>query len=245
MIRQREQQEVEKIIQKILDIIYPPVCGICGKLDENWICNKCKIQFNKHYNFKIDNYKNDKTKNFDEHIYFFKYDGIVREELIKYKFQEKSYNYKMFSEIIFSNPKVSEVLKKYDIVISVPVSRRRKMERGYNQSELIAKDICKKLNKKYSRDILIKTKNTTAQSTLNKEQRKENAKGVYEIRKQDKIKGKKVLLIDDIYTTGSTVNECSRALKQANPKEIGVATVAKDQKKTNKQKIKILNNNSN
>lgn len=134
----------------------------------------------------------------------------------------------MFSEIIFSNPKVSEVLKKYDIVISVPVSRRRKMERGYNQSELIAKDICKKLNKKYSRDILIKTKNTTAQSTLNKEQRKENAKGVYEIRKQDKIKGKKVLLIDDIYTTGSTVNECSRALKQANPKEIGVATVAKD-----------------
>ena len=134
----------------------------------------------------------------------------------------------MFSEIMFSNQAFSEALKKYDIVISVPVSKKRKKQRGYNQSELIAQDICRKLDKKYAKNILIKTKNTVAQSTLNKEQRQENAKGVYSLKNENKIKNKKVLLIDDIYTTGSTVNECARVLKQANLEEIGIFTIAKD-----------------
>ncbi len=167
-------------------------------------------------------------KYFDEHIYIFKYDGIVREEIIKYKFQEKSYSYKMFSEIILKDKELCKMLSEYEIIISVPVSKKRKKERGYNQTELISKEICKRLNIEYAKDILYKTKNTIAQSKLNKEQREENAKGVYEIRNLDKINGKKVLLIDDIYTTGSTVNECSKMLRQAQLKKIGIFTIAKD-----------------
>lgn len=134
----------------------------------------------------------------------------------------------MFSEIILKDEELCKMLSKYEIIISVPVSKRRKKERGYNQSELIAKEICRKLDIQYAKDILYKTRNTIAQIKLNKEQREENAKGVFEIKNLNKINNKKVLLIDDIYTTGSTVNECSKILKQAHPEKIGIFTIAKD-----------------
>lgn len=204
------------------------MCGKCGKLNKEGLCNKCKRELKKYYHLQIDNYEEEKTKNYDEHIYVFKYEGIIREEIIKYKFNEKSYNYKMFANILLSEKNTCYKIQQYDIILPVPISKTRRKERGYNQSELIAKEISQKLNKQYSKNILYKTKNTTAQSTLNKEQREQNAKGVYEISNIEKIKNKKVLLVDDIYTTGSTVNECCRILKKASPQKIGILTIAKD-----------------
>ena len=75
---------------------------------------------------------------------------------------------------------------------------------------------------------LIKTKNIIEQSKLNKEDRQQNIQGVYSIQNKKIITNKKILLIDDIYTTGSTVNECSKILQQANPKKIGILVLAKD-----------------
>ena len=75
---------------------------------------------------------------------------------------------------------------------------------------------------------LIKTKNIIEQSKLNKEDRLQNIYGVYELTNRQLIENKKILLIDDIYTTGSTVNECSRILRKANPEKIGVLVLAKD-----------------
>lgn len=134
----------------------------------------------------------------------------------------------MFVQLLIDEKNTYNVLSGYDILISVPISKRRLKERGYNQSELIGRELSKKLKKEYAKNILYKTKNTIAQSTLNKEQREENAKGVYEIKNLQKVYNKKILLIDDIYTTGSTVNECSRILRQAHPEKIGVLTIAKD-----------------
>ena len=75
---------------------------------------------------------------------------------------------------------------------------------------------------------LIKTKNIIEQSKLNKEDRAQNIYGVYELKNKQLVENKKILLIDDIYTTGSTVNECSRILRKANPEKIGVLVLAKD-----------------
>ena len=77
-------------------------------------------------------------------------------------------------------------------------------------------------------DVLIKSKNTIAQSKLNKNKRKQNIKGAFKILNSEKIQGKNILLFDDIYTTGSTVNECSKILTRAGAKRIGVLTIAKD-----------------
>ena len=100
--------------------------------------------------------------------------------------------------------------------------------RGYNQCELIAKELSKELNVNFEKNNLIKIKDTKTQSTLSKSQRKENIKGAFQINNEARIKNKKIILIDDIYTTGSTVNECSRILKKSGAKEIIVVTIAKD-----------------
>ena len=210
---------------KILDYFYPPMCGICGKLDSNFLCKKCEKILESHEEQNIVKVEN---MNFEELIYIFKYEGIIRENLLKYKFEEKSYLYKTFVNFLLKNDKIFENMKNYDTIIPVPISKKRDRQRGYNQSFLIAKEISKYTNLKLINNCLFKTKNVIEQSKLTKEEREQNIKNVYSLKNGDKIESKKILLIDDIYTTGSTVNECCRILKKANPKKIGVMVLAKD-----------------
>lgn len=119
----------------------------------------------------------------------------------------------------------------YDIIIPVPMSRKKLAQRGYNQSELIASKISRYSKIQLQKDIIIKVKENKTQSTLNKIQRLENIKNVYKIKNKQKIKAKNILLFDDIYTTGATVNECAKILKQAGAKTVNVLTIAKDFKK--------------
>lgn len=123
-----------------------------------------------------------------------------------------------------------ENLGKYDIIIIVPISNQRKRERGYNQSYLIAKEISRIIKVPIAQKVLYKTKNTVPQSSLNKKLRQVNIKGVYKVKKNRKLDNKKILIIDDIYTTGNTVNECANMLLRKGIKKsnIGVLTIAKD-----------------
>ena len=165
---------------------------------------------------------------FDEHIYMFKYEGAIRRIILQYKFQEKSYLYKTIVNFLLKNKKMFEIIKTYDTIVPVPISKKRKRTRGYNQSYLIAKDIANIVGIKLENRVLFKIKNIIEQSKLNKENRGKNIKGVYEIKNDYRIKDKKILLFDDIYTTGSTVIECCRMLNIAKPSKIGVLTIAKD-----------------
>ena len=215
-----------KFIEKILDLIFPPVCGICNKEINTYLCGKCEKEINKITCVGENRYDN---KYFSTHMYLFKYEGIIRNKIISYKFNDKPYLYKTFCEIFVKNKKVCEFLKKYDIIISVPMYKKKKNQRGYNQSELIAKEIAKKIeNIEYRNDILLKTKNTARQSSLNKEQRKENLKNAYVVNNNEYILNKNILIFDDIYTTGSTANECAKTLIEAGAKDVGILTIARD-----------------
>ena len=218
------------IFEFILDLIFPRVCGICGKLNSKSLCNKCKIKLEKEFKYQIDYYDEDLSKNFMEHSYFFKYENLIRNQILALKFQEKPYVYKTITYFLKNMPKSFENLKMYDIIITVPISKKRKKERGYNQSYLISKEISKIIKVPIERRILYKIKHTVPQSSLNKAQREKNAKGVYRVKNISKIYNKKILLIDDIYTTGNTVNECANILIQKGVKrtDIAVLTIAKD-----------------
>ena len=216
------------MLYKVLDLIYPPVCGICGKIDKNSLCNKCNIELKKEAVFGVEKYGETQDKLFDEHLYVFIYSGIIRDTMLNYKFNNKSYIYKTITKFLLKNEKFVEIIKSYDIIIPVPLSRKRIKERGYNQSGLIAKEISKTLNIALNNRCLIKNQNTVAQSTLNREERLKNLQGVYTLKYHNKIQSKKVLIVDDIYTTGSTVNECSKIILKANPEKIGILTIAKD-----------------
>ncbi len=206
----------------ILELIYPKTCGMCNKISKSYICNKCKLKLKKILKLNKINF-NDKY--FDSLTYLFRYEGNIRTMILEYKFKDKSYLYKFFSEIIVNN---CNLKNKYDIILPVPIHKKRKLQRGYNQSELIAKDIAKNIDIEYSNSVLQKIKNTLPQSSLNKSQRINNVLGVYSIIKPQYINDKKIILMDDIYTTGSTVNECSKILKKNGAILVDVLTLAKD-----------------
>ena len=217
------------MLDYILNIIYPNVCGFCNNICKESLCIQCEEKINKILLCNIDSYENEDNKFFNEHLYLFEYNDEIRKTILDYKFNDKAYLYKTFSKIIIKNKKICGFFKKYDIIIPVPIHKKRLNIRGYNQSELIAKEISKNnSNLTLENKILIKTKNTNPQSTLTKEERIKNAQDVYILRNFERIRNKNIILFDDIYTTGSTVNECSKLLKLNGAKEIGILTLAKD-----------------
>ena len=218
-------KEILCFINYAINFIYPNVCGVCDKICKDNLCPKCEIKLNNIEKNKIDRYRD---KNFKNHIYLFKYEGIIKERLIKFKFNDKPYIYRSFINFLIKNKKICKFLKSYDIIIPVPIHYNRKVTRGYNQSDLFSKEIAKKIDIKFEDDVLLKNKDNKPQSTKNREDRKENVIGVYYTKNEYKIANKKVLLLDDIFTTGSTVNECAKVLKKAGAKQIDIITIAKD-----------------
>ncbi len=216
------------MFEKFLNLIFPNVCGFCNKIDKNSLCENCELKLAKYRINGIKDYTKDNKKYFNYLYSALKYENEVREKIIKYKFNENSYLYKTFAKIIIKDKKVYGFLKLYDIIIPVPMHKLKKSVRGYNQSELVANEIAKQMELPFEKNVLIKTKNTKVQSTLTKTQRIENVKNAFFVTDTTKVKDKKVVLIDDIYTTGCTVNECSKVLKQAGAREICVVTIAKD-----------------
>ena len=214
--------------EKILNLIYPPVCGFCNRINSDFLCDRCKNKLNSMKISMVDNYI-DAPVYFDEHFFMFKYEKEIREEILKYKFDEKSYMYKSYAKILFEdNILRSNFIDKYDCIISVPIHKKRFKERGYNQSELIARELSLKLGKKYYSDILIKNKNIVAQSSLDRLNRVRNIKDAFVFGKNiNHIRKKNVVLFDDVFTTGATVNECARVLKEAGANFVGVLTIAK------------------
>ena len=136
--------------------------------------------------------------------------------------------------MLLKNKKLCQFIKSYDIILSVPLHKKRLKERGYNQSQLIAKELVKEYNlhnnKKmiYYNDVIIKTKNIKPQSTKNLKNRIQDVIGIYEIKNKEKIIGKNIIIFDDIYTTGSTANECKKILLEAGANNVGILALAKD-----------------
>jgi ComF family protein len=113
------------------------------------------------------------------------------------------------------------------ILIPVPLAKKKLKKRGYNQSEEIAKELSKNIGLPLFTDCLQKEKETPAQMELKKEERLKNIKGAFSVSNLEKIKNKKILLIDDIYTTGATMEECARILKHAGAREVWGVAVAR------------------
>lgn len=233
------------ILEKILEYIFLPKCGICEKLGEGYLCKDCLEELKKYaiiekkilYNSsnilnefeKIEN-NLEKVEIISkiEKMHIFRYEEKIRNLILQYKFNDKAYLYKTFCEFIVKNKKAFDFIKKYDIIIPVPIHKKRLKTRGYNQSELIAKELAKRTKLIFLKDVLVKKINNNAQSTLNKKEREENIKNVYKLINSEKIKNKDVLIFDDIYTTGATINSCIKELENVGVKNIGILTLAKD-----------------
>lgn len=113
-----------------------------------------------------------------------------------------------------------DISKDIDLIMYIPSHRRKEAKRGYNQSELLATFIAKKLDIEVSHNNLSKIKHTKDQNKLNRVERQENLLGSFKLKNREEIKDKRILLIDDIITTGSTMKECSRVLINNEAREV-------------------------
>ena len=209
------------MIYKILDLFFPPTCGLCGKIGKHWICGTCYRKIKPFIKLKRVQVKKNLFVN-----YMFLYGGDLRDLLLSFKFNENSYLFRLFVEIICRDKKVSEIIKKSDFIIPVPMYKDTKKRRGYNQTELICEGISKRKDILYDNSILIQIKNNKTQSLLNRFERNQNIKNVYDIKNIDRIKNRNIILFDDICTTGATINDCYKILNRY-AKEVTVLVLAK------------------
>ncbi|MGB9894147.1 MAG: ComF family protein [Candidatus Saccharicenans sp.] len=114
-----------------------------------------------------------------------------------------------------------------DFILPVPLHKKREKARGFNQSELLARELSRLSSIPTLSGLLVKIKNTPAQVSLEATDREVNLKGAFQVKKIERIKGQSLLLIDDVFTTGSTLKECSLVLYEAGAKEIKALTLAR------------------
>lgn len=205
----------------LLDIIFPPKCVYCNKSGK-YICEKCFSKLNNKYLFK-------KVNNdfFDYFVCGDFYQGITKIQIHNFKFHEKSYLYKYFIELILENKEIYNFLKKFDIITFVPMTSNKKLIRGYNQSELLAEELGKSLNINVL-NLLDKVKENKVQSSLSGKERTKNVENVFQFLNQNNcIFNKNIILVDDIFTTGSTIREVSKILKQNGVNKICAFTICK------------------
>lgn len=148
--------------------------------------------------------------------------------IIDYKFKDKSYLCELFANCILSDGEVCKIIRKYDIILPVPLHKKRFKERGYNQSKLISDILAQKLGIQTFDDVLVKIKNTLPQGKNLLHDRRKAIKGAFCVENPDKIRGKNVLIFDDIYTTGNTANECKKIIEESGAKSVEILTIAKD-----------------
>lgn len=113
-----------------------------------------------------------------------------------------------------------------DLVVPVPASQGSLKQRGFSQTELLARQLAKKLKLKVGANLLVRVKDTPAQRELTREEREKNLQSAFDIKDRKKVQGKSILLVDDVYTTGSTIRECTRILLEAGAARVSVITWA-------------------
>ena len=145
-------------------------------------------------------------------------------KILSFKFNNKTYLGKAFAYYISFLLKNENIF--FDLIIPVPIHYKRFFERGYNQSIILAQNISKSFNIKCETKILLKIFNSKAQSLLKLKDRRNNVLNTYKVKNKSKVLGKTILLVDDIFTTGATTNECSKVLKQNGAKSVVVATIS-------------------
>ena len=203
-------------------IIMPPIntCSVCGRplefdyeidTQESYMCHDCL----------------EKPPLYERNIHALGYGGPVRELIHKFKFQSQPY---LAKTLAMTGREVLEpwFAQQGDaVIIPVPLARQKLFERGYNHAYLLAVHFARWGEMELSEGNLQRIRNTQPQFGLKPDQRKKNVRGAFAVRDPRAIKGRTIILLDDIFTTGATIEECCKVVMKAKPKEILVACLCR------------------
>lgn len=152
------------------------------------------------------------------------YEGAVRDAIVRCKFGGWSGSCDVFAYIMSEHIKAFKQLSEFDMAVPVPLSKERFYERGFNQSQKIARAVAETSGIGYSETALVKVRNNSRQSRLSSAERFANVKGVYAA--SEEVRGKRIIVVDDIYTSGATLEECAAEMKRRGASEVIGATLA-------------------
>jgi len=192
-------------------LIREPLCSKCGRPSALSICISCK---RKRYYFQAA-----RAAGF--------YEGALRECIHLFKYNKKLYLANPLGELLTELMRNNSNLRKADLLVPVPLDERRYREREFNQAHLLAQVVSRRFEISISSPNLRRTRTTLPQTQLNRKQREENVRGLFQVGKAKEFQGKSIIIIDDVFTTGSTVNECAKVLSKAGARQTNVLTVAR------------------
>ena len=197
-----------------IPFIIPPLCTCCGRpfhkaAGGNHFCGTCLTD--KRY--------------FDKARALFLYEEPFKKHIHSFKYQSQTAGLKGFGLLKQQLPHLDEV-GDVDLIVPVPLHKKRLQERGFNQALLLARSFFPK-DRRISADLLTRPNWTEPQTSFNGKARRKNLKNAFVVKRAELVQNKKILLVDDVFTTGTTVNECARTLKKSGATEVVVLTLAR------------------
>ncbi|MGE5529491.1 MAG: ComF family protein [Patescibacteria group bacterium] len=198
-----------------LPMLGPPLCGSCGRMlrlcaAADGTCRECAR----------------------ERFYFSHaraaclYDGAARSYLHEVKFGRSLPLARALADVLAQFVREERCFGGYDAIVPVPLHYAKEAERGFNQAEIMAQAVGGVLRRSVLREVLIRTRRTEAQNRLDRNRRRTNVHGAFKVVEPACLQGRKILLVDDILTTGYTVSECARMLLRAGARVVDVLTLA-------------------
>jgi ComF family protein len=203
------------MFKALLDLIFPPKCEVCRQPGRDALCPECCRQIK---------FLRPQLGVYSAAVY----DGVVKEALHRFKFQGRQGLAEPLGVLLVQYLSQAPGLKMSEVeaLVPVPLHRKRLRQRGYNQAELLARVIGRYYDKPVV-TALERQRNTHAQFDLPRQERFTNLKEAFRVGDRAAVQNRKVMLVDDIYTTGSTVGECVRALKTAGARRIEILTLSR------------------
>lgn len=209
-----------KLTERLLDLVFPPRCAFCRTVGVHGVCADCRRRL------PFADTPMCRGAGFGRCASPLLYEGAVRESLLRFKFHGAPSAAEGYGQLL-AQCAAEELGGEFELITWVPVSKQRERERGYDQAYLLARETAKVWGAEPVR-LLKKVRHNAAQSGLSSAaERRGNVLGVYRAENEETIRGARILLIDDILTTGATLSECVRVLKDAGAESVVCATLAR------------------
>jgi len=237
---------VKQLFGALLDVILPPICHICHSFIPNAgtlhicpschdslplvsspLCSLCGIPFAGVGGDHRCGACTVQPPHFDAALAHFLYEGPIRELIHAFKYNKNTHL--RYPLALLALEGISGVPADYNLnlIVPVPLHRSRLRQRGFNQAVLLGRVLSRRLALPMVPDAIARTRATEPQIELSAAERRVNVRGAFSVKSSERIAGKRILLLDDVMTTGSTMNECAKELKRAGASAVFAVTIAR------------------